>query len=511
MVDTFLLTVSPYDRDAAAVVPVYFSNVDYRTAPTDTPASVLFEGVLEDYVFERSAFAPGSVGGVSLPGRGSVRLGIPQQWRDNGRLADLLGYAWDGRTFRLERIPAGSDYADRVTIASGTAARLDQAGPSALRLQFHDRAEDFRRPVQSSRYAGTGGFEGGDNLAERPRPLVFGRVSNAPTILVDPVNLWFDVHAGQIQAIDAVRDNGVALTPSGANPPAAGSYYVDLTNGRIRLGDDPVGAVTVDVKGAAPGGVWKDDLADVVRHVVTVHGGLSDPSELDTDAFTAIATARPGVIGYATGGAETTIAEVLDALVGGAGGYWLFTRGDLFSLAVLAAPTATAATDAAIVAEVSEYRVAEGSLSRRIADIPPSEIRAQYRILGLAQSRDELAGSLSPADRETWSTPFRVAVPTDTATLAAIAAAHLRAVPLEVATYAYDEADAVTVANALLSLLDGLALYSGETDQGFGVIAVGDQVWLSHSDYALASGVAARVLGFTERLSGLVLLEVATT
>jgi len=509
-IDVLLLTVEPYDLGEADTVPVYLAPSDYRTGPTDTPASVTFEGVVEGYACERQAFAPGAFGGPSLPGSGSVSIGIPQQWRDNGNLAALLGYAWDGRAFTLERLAAGAAFADREVVASGTVADLDQAGPSSLVLRFHDRAEDFRRPIQTSTYGGAGGTDGTAELKNRPRPLVFGRGDNAPAIMVDPANLVLDIHDGPIEAILAVRDNGVALSSSGSNPPPSGSYFADLSVGRIVLGDSPVGAVTVDVKGAAPGGAWADDLADVVRLIVTDYAGLADPAELDTAAFTALAADRAGVVGYAAGTSSVTIAQILDALIAGAGGYWVFTRAGLFSLGVFKAPTATASTDAVVRAVITDYRIAEGSLGRRRLGIPPSEIRAQYRILGQVQAADELADSVTAADRLTWSTPNLVALPTDAALMSAIAAAHLRAQPLEVATWCYEEADAEAIADDLLPLLADLAAWSCETDVGFGVLAIGDEVWLAHPDYGISAGVAARVAGYAERQAGVTQLEVLT-
>lgn len=511
MVDRYLLTVTAYDRDAASVVTRYWGSSSYATGPSDTPANVIFEGVLAGFVFDRSASAPGVIGGASLGGQGSFAIAIPQQWRDDGTLADLLGYAWDGRAFTLERIASGDAYADRTTIAAGTATALSQGAAGELQLQVHDQAEDFRVPLQASRYTGAGGFNGTVDLTDRPKPLVFGEVINAPTVPVDPANLWFDIHDGQIEAIDAVRDNGVALLSSVSSPPAAGYYYADLANGRVQLGDQPEGAVTVDVQGAAPSGVWKDDLADVVRHAVVTYGGLSDPGDLDTAAFTTLATARPGVVGFATGAEEITLAELLDALVGGQGGYWGFSRAGLFTLGVLAAPTATAETDAAIAATVDAYRIERGTLRRLSVGVPPSTVRVQYRRLGLVQSADELADSVTAANRLAYSTPYRIAPPTDTATLAAIAAAHLRARPLDVEAFLLAEGPAEDLADALLGLLDGLVPYEATADAPVGSISIGDQVWLAHDDYAISAGVAARVQRVRETMSGGVTLEVFTT
>jgi hypothetical protein len=513
MVWLYLLTGSAYDRAGAAEVSFRLGSRDYVTLPTDAPASTLFEGVGLSWRFERSAYQPGQVGGASLSGSGSFEVTVPDEWIADGTLAAWLSYAWDGWAFTFERVREGAAYSTAETIAAGTFAALEMPTRGRLLLRAHDPAEDFaRRRLALADFAGTGGAEGGAELANRPRPLVFGRVDNARAIPVDPSALLYQVHdgdnGGAAYAFDAVRDSGVALTSSGSNPPPAGSYYADLAAGELVLGDQPTGAVTVDIKGATASGVWKDTLSAVVRHIATVHGGLADPDDLDTASFAALATARPGVVGLATDGQEYTVAAALDALLGGAGGYWYFNRAGRLVVGVLTAPTATSATDPAVALVVTDGDIVAGSFRRTVPGIPPYEVRAQYRALGFVQTADELAGSVSAADRSTWSTPYLVA---SSGVSSAIQTAHKRSEPLELASWCYSASDAETVADALAAVLDGLVLVAFEVEAEPGVVEIGAEIWLEAAAYGFPDGVAAVVLGYAESQTGRVTIEAGIT
>lgn len=248
--DVFLLTLRPFDPAAGARVPLYVADAVYRNLPTDSPANLLFLDALADFRFDRNAYRPGAVGGPALPGRMAATInraalpaaGIP--W---------LGYRWGGHPYTLERVPAGSAYADRVMVARGTMAALEQTGVEAFTLSANDPGEDLATALQSRLYAGTGDFEGPVELQGRSRPVVVGEVPNVEGVLVDPsgAGLWLDWHDGKMTSIGAARDKGGELTATATFPPDPGEIWHDLVRGRSKLGRAPIGAVTADVVGAA--------------------------------------------------------------------------------------------------------------------------------------------------------------------------------------------------------------------------------------------------------------------
>lgn len=99
-------------------------------------------------------------------------------------------------------------------------------------------------------------------LASAPRPFVVGHVCNVEPVLVDPANLVYQLHAGVLEAIGAVRDGGVPLRffgdypdpewlRDGAQGIPPGSYATCLAEGRIMLGAVPAFRLTADASAEA--------------------------------------------------------------------------------------------------------------------------------------------------------------------------------------------------------------------------------------------------------------------
>src|SRR5690606_4256550 len=113
-------------------------------------------------------------------------------------------------------------------------------------------------PLQHQLYAGTGSGEGGDDIKGRPKPVALGWCENVPAVLVDDVNLVYQVHFRGVESIAAVRDKGVTLTAASDRADyaalvgatiAPGAYDTCLAEGLFRLGASPEGRITADVEG----------------------------------------------------------------------------------------------------------------------------------------------------------------------------------------------------------------------------------------------------------------------
>lgn len=89
------------------------------------------------------------------------------------------------------------------------------------------------------------------------RPVVIGHVYNVEPTLVDPALLTYQVHAGRVAEISAVRDGGVELTYlrdyaerrwlyDDFAPIPGGCYATCLAEGLVALGAPPVFLITVD-------------------------------------------------------------------------------------------------------------------------------------------------------------------------------------------------------------------------------------------------------------------------
>jgi len=375
----YLVILKPYDISGAAVTTLYYSGEGFVTSPSDTPANTLFEPrLIEPISFQRSMFSSGKLGGFSVPGFGNLVLN-----NADGVLDALSGYAWDGRSVEVRVGEAGAAFAYYFTIFDGQAHSIE-FDDLQIRVILRDRQDDFQLNFPINLYAGTGGNEGSANLEGNPKPLCFGEVKNIEPVLVDAANRVYQVHDGQIEAINDVYDGGVALT-------LTTDYTVDLTNGRFTLVADPTNVVTADVEGAKPSGSYKSTAADIVRLIVTSYGGLADPGDLNTTSFSDLNTANGSTVGIYVKD-NTTILKVVDELMNTVGGFYGFDRDGSFEVGQIALATGTAD------AEFDKTTMIE--ITRLASAVPNYQVRVGHSKNYKTMSESELDASISSARRD---------------------------------------------------------------------------------------------------------------
>jgi hypothetical protein len=258
-----------------------FATHGFVTGAYETPANTVIPSRCSPRVTIDVA-SPTRNGGL-LGGTAGRAIGAIVFANGDGGLDWLLDYAVDGRRVRVlygdflkpgavveEPGPSGpvTVTVDRPRVAPiSTFEPLIIAtgdswsgGLGELELGLQDTAAVLRTPVQPRLYRGTGGPEGPPDLADRPRPLCYGRCYQVPPVLIDPQYLIYQVHDGAIAGIDAVYDAGVPLEYGGAidgdyrdlvaSSVAPGEYVLALRAGLVRLGSPPAGIVTADVRGA---------------------------------------------------------------------------------------------------------------------------------------------------------------------------------------------------------------------------------------------------------------------
>ena len=98
---------------------------------------------------------------------------------------------------------------------------------SRMRLGISDLSYLLNVPLQPNIYDGTSGLGGSAELQGLPKPVCLGYVYNIAPVYLGTVNLGdgsldtYQVHWRTVSSIDAVRDQGVSLTNSGAVAPIA--------------------------------------------------------------------------------------------------------------------------------------------------------------------------------------------------------------------------------------------------------------------------------------------------
>jgi hypothetical protein len=241
--------------------------------------------------------------------------------------------------------------------------------------------------------------EGGSELAGSPKPDVYGENFGVDPVLVDPVRQGYSVAGGgSVQQIIS-QEGGLNHTMVTAasfrayltTTPAAGTSLRYPARGLFKLGSVPVLPISAYVEGYNGGSLgYVNKSATITRDVVTRRGPkLSDPSQLDTTAFTAHLAANPAIMGvfYKTPDSKLEVRNVLDFANVSAGSWWGTLRGStLFYLADYSAPTVT-----------PDYAFKK----HQIVSIDPLEIDAviwrvvvRYRKNHTVLSEDQVAASI---------------------------------------------------------------------------------------------------------------------
>lgn len=441
-----------------------------------------YDGRIKDgFTVSRDLAGRDGVGGLAR-----VFAEVPLSNADGALDGLLQDFALDGRAVRLLVGAADADYSEFGTVFSGVvkSATITQ---SALRLSLSDGLSRLEVPIQANRYAGSGGLEGGADLKGKNKPLCYGAVFNVTPVLVDPLNLVWQVHDGAIQDVPAVRDRAVALTKVSGTP-AAGEYSVNAAAGTFQLGASPDGEVTCDVEGDAPVAGYSDQLATIALRILAAK---LYTSEIDTTAFSNVGTMIAAPVGVWVGTDDRTAADVLDELLFGAGCYGGFSRAGVFTAGLIAAPNA-----GATVLELDETSITTIDREPLPAALEPAVWRAAVAWRRNHSVQSDIAALAADADRAFAVEEWRYAAVED----AAVKSRHLLAreygpIPSPFVEQADGDAEA-----ARLFLLWGAAgraqFRVGTVFEG--VLAdLGTAVRLTHSRHRLQSGRQARVIGQT--------------
>lgn len=469
----YLAEIGAYNIAGTATTTVRVSDHGLVTGSGDSPAKTLYEArIVEPISFERSMFSAGKIGGLSTTNFGTLVLG-----NIDGGLDAMAGYAFDGRAVIIK---IGSDtdaYSDFTTIFTGTADSIE-FDDALIAVRLKDKQLLFETPVQGTLYAGSGGTEGGDDLKGKPKPLTFGKVNNITPVRVDVANAIYQVHDGQIEAINAVYDNGVLVD--------AADYTNDLTNGRFTLDSVSTGTITADVQGAKPSGSYKSTADQIIRLLVTTYGGLADPGDLDTASFTALNTANSNVVGIYVSSA-TTMQAVLDAIANSVGAFYGFKRDGDFQVGRVEAPAVSA--DAAFTAiEIIE-------LQRLATAIPPYRTVVDHTLNFTVQTSSTISTSTTAARRTFIENKYR----NETNTAAGVQTIHPEAPTLAVTTLLTTAANAATEAARLQTLFGAdRDFYKVKLKTQPFTLELNDTVEITFARYNLTSGKKFRVISLIE-------------
>ncbi len=424
------------------------------TAPTESPANTHFQPrIITPASLSFDVVADGRTFGQSTVGVGEMVLN-----NADGALDGLMDYGFDGRPLVIRLGPEGAAYpAGFTTVLVGTMEQ-PEFNWTRVTVRLRDRQAELQRALQQVKYAGTNtgatGVEGtADDIAGSPKPLCYGRCLNVSAVPANTAALIYQVHAGAIDALEAVYDKGVAITANvtthatlgalQAGTPGAGQYDACLPLGLFKLGSSPSGRVTADVRGDKTGGTYANKAGDIAQRLLTGPGGIAS-GDVPSAVITALNSANGSEIGFFAS-SETTVAEALDSVLGGIGAWWSFDRLGQFNAAVLVAPVGTP------VLSITEQRLISGEMlvtNDAGRGLPCTRVLLDYGRNNTVQGGDALAGAVTPARRAFLEKEWR----TTSATDASVLTKHLLAPELQQQSLLNSDAAAATEATRRLDL-----------------------------------------------------------
>ena len=202
-------------------------------------------------------------------------------------------WTWIGAPVTIYAQEAGTPWPWPVTFKG----RVSGYGRKAhtLTLTAEVDSEPFRANILTRTYAGTGGAEGGADLASKVKPLALGWPLNVDPALIDADNSVYQFSAyGAIEAVTKLYERGSDFGAATADYAsyallvaatiAPGKWATCLAEGLIRLGAPAYGVITGDIKGHKVGSTTPRLTGAIVQAMATIAGvdaALIDDATLD--------------------------------------------------------------------------------------------------------------------------------------------------------------------------------------------------------------------------------------
>ncbi len=393
-------------KTLGGIEPAYLSDLQFITEPTDTPANQYFAPVVNNPLQFDLSILRGDEFGISSPSFGSI-----QMQNGNADFDHLTELNWKGRRIVIKAGGRNFRYDQFATVFDGMCNDIEY-DDDTITLTIRDNGLKIDQLIVSDSYKGTGGVEGGNDLAGKLKPLLYGKAFNIEPVLVDPANLIYQIHAGTMQAVNAVYDRGADLTFQSdvaditTATPTAGNYVTSLATGFIKLGSTPSGRITADAQGDSSGG-YVSTSADIARRIVMTKLGIGSfsPTDINDGAFNRLNAELPGAMGlYIT--EKSAVRNFLDMLINPCGAYWNFGRTGLLTAGYIDNPGVETSTLEASAIDASGIQAP--------APVAPSwRISVAYAPAWVVQKEDELAGSVTEAQRSFVGQEYRTVVNED--------------------------------------------------------------------------------------------------
>jgi len=242
--------------------------------------------------------------GISTRVDGLIEIG-QIQLRNDGRITDWLGYQWRGWPVRLFLGDQSWPRADFRPIAVATNGGLESYRDSVITLGVIDSSEQLNEPIDTGQLPDDGG----------PVPLLLGQRFNVPAFRVDSATLRYRVSFLPLLSVTP-RDIGNEVP-----------HTAHLADGAFTLDNAPGSGSEI----TAAAHEQHDTPLSMVQWVADYYGKTVSPNTVLPDV----------TVGFYSS-AETTGAQVLDALCESLGAGWHIDAFDQLDVRVFEAAGETA-------------------------------------------------------------------------------------------------------------------------------------------------------------------------
>lgn len=216
---------------------------------------------------------------------------------------------WIGRPFRVyEGQSTPNNFVEELDLVF--VGRITDVSHDTKRctVRTGDASIDLDAPLVSDLYPTTALT----SIASRPRPQGWGTCFAVEPVLIDDINLIYEISRKSIVGVREIRIGGIAWGQSLISPPGAGEWYVDTNTAQIQLGSDTLGGdVRCDVEFEEVSGVG--DLITKIANVYDI--------PIDTAALQELDGRHNFIVGYYARDPINGLAA-LDDIVTGCGCWW---------------------------------------------------------------------------------------------------------------------------------------------------------------------------------------------
>lgn len=261
-----------------------------------------------------------------------------------------------------------------------------------------------------------GALQGGDELKDRPIPILLGTERQIEPVLVDGLEHIYQIHDGlnhrAMQAVLVAEDGKSALTFDAdysditLATPAPGEYATCLASGHVKLGEAPQTVLTVRARGRVSATYgYVEDVTGLTKSLVVDFAGLADPGELDGVALGELA-AHTAVMGHWTGVETESIRSVMGRFCRSAGA-WAWLRPNKVLTAGRITDPDGAEADVNLDAEAGDLRESPWDVAPY--EIPIGLVRVGYQRYSRRLSETEVLGAVAEETRKDAGKEYRFA------------------------------------------------------------------------------------------------------